>query len=183
MKQQRLHVPSALVLLVIASLLAGCEAAQVPLGEADEMLVDPRVTGQWVSVSDDDDDDDSESRMSIWAFNDHEYYVEWETVDGEHDMDRIRMYASDLGDVLFANVQCIDCTPDERDEWFFFQFELVSDNELILRSIENEHYRDAMADMTRSRDVRQYVEQHMHDDSFFSEEVGRFVRANPSDEG
>jgi hypothetical protein len=36
-----------------------------------------------------------------------------------------------------------------------------------------------MADMTRSSDVRAYVQQHMQDEGFFSEEVGRFVRVNP----
>lgn len=180
MMSTRFRTFFASVVLLTAGVLSGCEAAQVPLGEADELEVDMRVTGHWVALTDDDDDD--EARLDVWAFNDHEYYVEWQSEDDDG-VARIRTFASDLDGSLFANVQCVNCSEDDRNEWYFYQFELVSENELVLRSIENEHYRDAMADMTRSRDVRQYVQQHMHDEGFFSEEVGRFVRANPSDEG
>ena len=171
---------STVSLILIGALLAGCEAAQVPLGPPDELLVDSRVTGHWVSES--ADEEAEKALLSVWAFNDHEYYVEWEIEDDEDDVARIRTFASDLGHFLFANVQCINCTEDDRKEWYFYQFELTSDDELIIRSIRNIHYSEAMADMTRSSDVRAYVQKHMHDEGFFSEEVGRFVRVNTSDE-
>lgn len=180
MKHARFQSIPTAFLVLFGTLLAGCEAAQVPLGPPDELAVNTRVTGHWVSVSDDEEAD--EAVLKVWAFNDHEYYVEWEIEDDEDDLARIRTFASDLGDFLFANVQCINCTEEDRKEWYFYQFELTQDDELIIRSIQNLHYSQAMAEMTRSSDVRVYVQQHMHDEGFFSEEVGRFVRVNTSDE-
>lgn len=180
MKHARFQSIPTAFLILFGVVLAGCEAAQVPLGPPDEMVVDRRFTGTWVSVSEEDDGD--EALLKVWVFNDHEYYVEWEIEDDEDELARIRTYASDLGDFLFANVQCINCSENDRKEWFFYQFELSQDDELIIRSIRNVHYSEAMADMTRSSDVRAYVQLHMHDEGFFSEEVGRFVRVNTSDE-
>ena len=159
-------------LLAVILILSGCKGAGAPLGEPDEMTVDAGLTGTWESVSDDED----KAILRVWVFNDHEYYVEWETEDDETDVARLRAYSSDLGDFLFSNIQCINCDEDDRSEWFFFQYELESSDMLLLRSVADEHYTDALSSMTRSRDVRRYVEQHMHDAGFFEDNVARFRR-------
>jgi hypothetical protein len=107
MKHVRFQSIPTAFLVVFGILLAGCEAAQVPLGPPDEMTIIKQATGQWVSVS--EDADAEPARLHVWAFNDHEYYVEWEMEDDEDDVARIRTFVSDLGDFLFANVQCINC--------------------------------------------------------------------------
>ena len=162
-------------ILFAAFLLAGCESAQVPLGEPDELLVDASVLGEWVSEGEDGDP----STLSIWAFNDHEYYVEWLAEYNDPDLVRLRIFSSDLGGELFSNIQCVDCSAEDRNEWMFYWYEMESPDVLLVKGIANKHYRDSMAQMTRSRDVRRYVEQHMHDEGFFSEEVARFTRVQP----
>jgi|GEM_PF-1097482 len=159
-------------LSAVMLLLAGCEGARAPLGEPDEVPVNPALAGTWHSQSEDED----KATLRVWVFNDHEYYVEWEVDDEEEDMARLRSFTSDLGDFLFANIQCVNCDADDRNEWFFFQYELESPDVLLIRSVSNEHYTDAMAGMTRSRDIRRYVEQHMHDEGFFEDNTARFMR-------
>ncbi len=168
----------ALTSFLIAGLvLTGCEGAGAPLGEPDEMAVDMAVTGTWYAAGEGDD----AAWLRIWAFNDHEYYVEWETQDDEDDTARMRVFSSDLDTYLFANMQCVNCDEDDRREWFFFQYELESPDVLLIRGIEDAHYSDAMAQMTRSRDVRQYVERHMGDPGFFSDDIMRMTRFIPEE--
>lgn len=159
-------------LCAVVLFLAGCEGARVPLGEPDEMPVNPALTGTWESISDEED----MAILHVWAFNDHEYYLEWETEDEEDDLARLRAYSSDLGDFIFANIQCINCDADDRTEWFFFQYELESPDVLVMRSVADAHYTDAMSGMTRSRDVRRYVEEHMLEEGFFEDGRARFSR-------
>lgn len=168
--------PTLRIFLILtgALLFAGCEGAQVPLGEPDEMPVDARMMGEWIAEV--EDEDEAPTWLRVWAFNDHEYYVEWETEGDEEEMARLRAFSSDLGDFIFSNIQCINCDPEDRDEWFFYQYELESDDVLLIRGIDEEHYNGPLSSMTRSRDVRQYVEQHMGDEGFFSEGVARFTR-------
>lgn len=168
-------------LLACLMILAGCKGAGAPLGEADEMFVDAALIGTWMGIAEADDADDDPATLRVWAFNEHEYYVEWETEDDDQ-IARLRAFSSDLGDYMFSNIQCINCGEDDRSEWFFFQFELESPDVLILQSIGDRHYSDALSSMTRSRDVRRYVEQHMNDTGFFEDSVARFQRVHSGEE-
>ena len=161
-------------MIVLAVLTVGCEGAGAPLGEADEVPVNPDVIGSWYASG--EEEGDAGLWLRVWAFNDSEYYVEWEGEEEDDDLARLRVFASDLGTYLFANVQCINCDEDDRKEWFFFQYEFESPDVLLIRGIEDEHYSDAMSQMSDSRDVRRYVERHMGDTGFFSEDVLRMTQ-------
>lgn len=158
-------------------ILAGCEGARAPLGEPGEVPVDPALIGTWQSISDEED----MATLHVWAFNENEYYVEWETEDEEDDLARLRAYASDLGNFIFANIQCINCDADDRTEWFFFQYELESEDVLAIRSVNDSHYTEAMSGMTRSRDVRRYVEEHMLEEGFLEDNRARFGRVSDTE--
>lgn len=161
-----------LVLLLFAVAAVGCQGAGAPLGEPDELAVDHTVTGTWYAAGDDEEG----LWLRVWAFNEHEYYVEWETEDDEDDLARMRVFSSDLDLYMFSNVQCVNCDESDRGEWFFFQYELESPDVLLIRGINDSHYSEALSQMTRSRDVRHYVEQHMQDPGFFSDDVLRMTR-------
>ena len=81
---------SALLLFAVA--VIGCEGAGAPLGEPDELAIDKTVTGTWYAAG----EDEEALWLRVWAFNDHEYYVEWETEDDEDEIARMRVFSSDL---------------------------------------------------------------------------------------
>jgi len=170
------HLRTA-VFLLFAAAFVGCQGAGAPLGEPDEMAVSTSVTGTWYAAGDDDEG----LWLRVWAFNDHEYYVEWENEDDE-DIARMRVFSSDLDRYVFSNVQCVNCDESDRAEWFFFQYELESADVLLIRGVADSHYTDALSQMTRSRDVRRYVEEHMDDPGFFSDDVLRMTRYIVSEE-
>lgn len=165
------------VLLLFAVAAIGCEGAGAPLGEPDELTVDKTVTGTWYAAG----DDEEAQWLRVWAFNENEYYVEWETEDDEDEVARLRVFSSDLDTYVFSNVQCVGCNEEDRAEWFLYQYELESPDVLLIRSIRETHYSEALSQMTRSRDVRSYVEQHMDEPGFFSDNVLRMLRHVPAD--
>jgi len=161
----------ARLILIGTVFTAGCEGAMVPLGDADQVQVDQQLIGEWMAL----DDEQEASVITIWAYNDTEYYLEWIEEGSDPETVQIRAFTTELEGLRFSNVQCIVCDDDER-EWFFYRFELVEGNELHVQGIKNKHYRDAMGDMTRSKDVRRYVRRHLDDMDFFEEEIGIFTR-------
>ena len=70
----------------------------------------------------------------------------------------------------------MNCEENERAEWFFFQYELETPDALLLRGINDTHYSEALSLMTRPRDVRRCVQEHMLYSEFFSAEILRFTR-------
>lgn len=161
----------ARLFIVVTLLLTGCEGAQVPLGDADDMPLDSRFLGKWIAL----DDEQDASELIIRAFNEYEYFIEFTEIDDEPETSMIRAFSTEIKDAVFANVYCINCGEEEA-EWFFFRYELESDDILAIQGIRDTHYRNAMSDMTRSRDVFRYVRKHLYDEGFFEEEVARFKR-------
>ena len=162
-------------LIIGTVFLAGCEGAQVPLGDANDVPIDERLLGDWMAL----DDEQEATILTIWAFNDTEYYMEFMQDDDDEAADadtmRIRAFSTEVKDYMFTNIQCINCDEDEK-EWYFYSYTFDSDGKLAVQGIENKHYRDAMAEMTRSKDVRKYVRAHLNDEDFLEEEVGIFER-------
>lgn len=129
-----------------------------------------------------DDDGDETVTLNIWAFNETEYYLEWLSDDEDEGIARLRAFSTNVDGVFFSNVVCISCDDEDEDEdedeeeWYFFRYDKEGSNVLILQEIDNQQYRDAIGDMTRSRDVRRYIARHLDDNDFFDDEVIRFKR-------
>ncbi len=147
------------------------------MGEADEIDIDERLIGEWLAS---DDDADESVTLNIWAFNETEYYLEWLSDDEDEGIARLRAFSTRVDGVLFSNDVCISCDGEDEDEdeeeWYFFRYDLEGSSVLTLQEIDNQQYRDAIGDMTRSRDVRRYIARHLDDDDFFENEVIRFKR-------
>lgn len=165
------------LIIIGAVVLTGCGSAQVPMGDADEVPIDERLIGEWLAS---DDDEDETMTLKIWAFNETEYYLEWISEDEDDDLARFRAFSTNVDGVLFSNVVCISCDDEDEDEgeakWYFFRYDMEGSDVLILQEIDSQQYRDAIGDMTRSRDVRRYIARHLDDDDFFDDEVIRFER-------
>ncbi len=155
--------------------IAGCEGALVPLSDANDVPIDERLLGEWMAL----DDEQEASIITIWAFNDTEYYMEWKEEDEDEeaaaDTMRIRAFSTELKDYMFTNIRCINCEEDET-EWFFYRYAFEGDDRLAVQGIRNRHYRDAMSEMTRSKDVRKYVRAHLNDEDFMEEDIAYFER-------
>jgi len=160
-------------LLIIGALItSGCESAIIPMGDSDDVPVDHRLVGQWVSEMEDED----RVFLDVWAFNETEYYVEWTEEEEDSETARLRAFATDVKDMMFLNVTCVACDDDEQGDWYFVEYDVDQDEVLRLNLIEDNHYRDAMGDMTRARDIRNYIKKHMNEADFFDDEPAHFVR-------
>lgn len=110
--------------IAFAVLWAGCESSPVPLSDPPSVPIDPALTGTWEIATDDGSAGD---QAEVFAFNEHEYLVEYREASTNEDgsvsydeMQRVRMFMTDVDGRTFVNVRCIGCDDDE-DGWLFME--------------------------------------------------------------
>ena len=161
------------LLLVAGLVLTGCEGAKAPLGAEDEVALDSRLIGTWIGL----DDDGDESSLTISALNESEYELALKDSNSDDaETMRMRAFASSIDGIQIANITCLICEKDEEEEWFFFAFELESDDVLVATALDDDVYNKGLKDLTSSTEIRAYVTAHIKDSSFFEDESGRFHR-------
>lgn len=99
--------PRAL-LLSLAVGLAGCFSEPVATGE--RLPIDETLVGEWACVSAESAED--RARLSVYRFDDHQYYVEWSERAGK--VDRYRAYAARLRGAVVFNVEDLGETARPR---------------------------------------------------------------------
>ena len=170
---------SALLTGLLLASLFGCEGSKLPLGPADQAPVDQRLVGTWDLVP--HPDDEERAWMHILQFNDHEYYLEYVAEDDDQDMIsdgkadtlRFRAYATPIDDLLFANLQCLNC--DER-VYFFFRYELSGEDLLLVRQFAEEVYKEPIQTLETSDALRSFVRNHRNDEALYESERIAFRR-------
>ena len=162
------------LLLAFAFIFVGCEGAQAPMGEPGEIALDSKLLGTWISM---DEAGEQASLLTITNENDTEYILIYEEIgDEEEEKMNLRAFASSVDGIQFANISCLNCEEDEKDEWFFFAFEFESDDVLLARALDDDVYKMGLKYLTQPAQIRAYISSHQTDSSFFDDEVGRFER-------
>ena len=153
------------ILLVIASLLASaCYESVVPITPAADTF-DPAFLGKWLEVP---GAGGSAAQLTIWRFNDTEYYVEMPNVlPEERDVLRMRAYLSTVGGATFANLQEIQSA---QRAYAFFRVELI-DGQLHLRGLI-----ETLPKFKTSAELHSWLQAHAQD-SIYSN-VGVFRRVD-----
>jgi len=161
-------------------LLSGCEGAHYPLGQPTDATIDEQLIGPWELAYAPEgarDDDGKDSFLNIYAFNEHEYLVEGWDEGEEDDLMKLSAFATTVEGVLFAIVRCVNCDEDDRDEYFFFSYDLADDGALSVRAINDDLY-DDLKDLGSIREVRRYVVRRLPEPDFFDDEVVVYRRGD-----
>ena len=153
-------------------IFSGCEGSKFPLSDPSDSSIDERFIGSWGMLE--PDEDGGASFLNIFAFNEHEYYVEgWDKGD-EDEMMRLNAFSTEIDDVWFANIQCINCDEDESG-YFFFKYNLNPQDELLVYGI-NEDFYDELKESESIRSVRSFIRKRMGDADFLEDEFARYRR-------
>lgn len=106
------------------------------------------------------------------AFNDHEYYgVSWGSSD-EDEMMMMGIFSTTVNGVTFASVRLLG-TEKEDESYFFFKYELASEDELTVYAIADDQYEE-LSELESVAAVRQFFEERMSEPDFFDEEFGTY---------
>jgi len=168
------------LLFVSFLVLIGCEGSPFPLGDPADSAIDENLIGSWVlAYAPDEVRDETEdgSYLNVLPFNEHEYYVEGWDKGEEDEMMKMSVFSTEVQGVLFANIRCINCDEDDRDEYFFFSYDLAEDGDLSVRSVSDDIYKD-LKDMKSVREVRRYFERHMTDADFYDDEAAVYRKGD-----
>lgn len=133
---------SAPAFLLLALGWTGCESSPVPLS-APTVPVDPALVGSWEMVTPEEDAGDL---VEVFGFNGFEYLVEYREAtrneDGSvshDDLQRLRMFVTDVDGRAFLNVRCIAC--DDDDGWLFVELERQAGGAARLTPVPDDIYR------------------------------------------
>lgn len=125
-----------LLLLISASIFAGCLLTEYALTTKTDVIINPKLLGTW--IIDQSSIDNSIVKVdikdiSVFSFNDSEYYLEWLNGEEEEPV-RLRAYITIIDNVSFLNIQNI-----AEDEKTFLICKLVStsDNTVGLSFIDD----------------------------------------------
>lgn len=156
-------------LVVVFFVLTGCEGSKYPLSDPSESSVEEHFIGSWIYESPDGED---ASYLTMLAFNDHEYYgVSWELGD-EDEMMMMGIFSTTVNGVTFASIRLLG-TEEEDESYFFFKYELASEDELTVYAIDDDQYEE-LSELESVAAVRQFFEERMSEPDFFNEEFGTY---------
>ncbi|MEM8486269.1 MAG: hypothetical protein AAF564_12025 [Bacteroidota bacterium] len=132
--------------------LVGCNEASIPLGPPESAPTDQQLVGYWQIEDPDSENLDGVEYLVILPFNENEYLASF-TSDQPipaDDLQHMRVFLSDVGPHMFANVQLLST---EQDEGFFiYQYEIDSSGLLTLKHVDHD-----MDDITTSEALRTFV--------------------------
>ncbi len=114
--------------LPLLFLLTGCPLeSKYSLGESQSAQMDQRLVGKWVDAS---SDNSAKGTLSIYRFNENEYYIE--AIDNDtNKTDRYRGFLTSIDNVPILNVQEITDKQSQM-EFLFVKVSLSADNILML---------------------------------------------------
>jgi hypothetical protein len=119
---------SGLLLVLLSFLMLGCPLrSDYPLGDSRNAPMNERYIGKWIVA---DAGQGGKEFLSIFPFNENEYYVETNIVT-EGKLSRFRAYSTVIDNVDMLNAQEIDDRSTARD-FSFFKISLSADNTLTL---------------------------------------------------
>lgn len=120
--------------LSLSCLIVGCPlVSEYPLTSNMSVPINPKLVGTWIQEG--NTTDTKSLSISIFAFNQQEYYMEVRDNNNIEDVMRLRAFISTIDNVPFLNFKDITgCYKGYR----YFKYILSSDNVLNLRIIDDE---------------------------------------------
>lgn len=154
--------------------LTGCEGSKYPLSDPSYSSIDEALIGSW-GIFETSDGDDHEGYLNVFAFNDHAYYVEGWDEGEEDDLMRMNIFSTEIDGVLFANVRFFANYDENDDDYFFFKYEMISQDELVVYAVNDDLYK-TLEKLESVDAVHKFVQDHMNDPDFYDEEFGHYRR-------
>jgi hypothetical protein len=113
--------------LILIALLLSCYESSIPLSKPG-VNVDPVLLGRWQCVPDPRGESDENAVLSIFRFDNYQYYAEWKE---KAEATRYRAYATVLDGSTLLNVRQI--SPDsESEKWLFIRYKVTQSKTLNL---------------------------------------------------
>ncbi len=150
--------------LLCTVLLAGCPySSPVPLAEPGDIALDAGLFGNWIGV----DTDGDSLQISVFPFNQREYYVE--TRNHASPPARYRVFPFQVEKNLFLHVN--ELSADAAPEGYAFaRYALSGDSDLSLRLVGD---KIIPKNLTGSPDdLRVFLKEHVNDPGLDDEESG-----------
>jgi len=166
---------SIIGLFVSAICFSGCFTSSFPLDSPKASEMDLTLEGVWEPVN--PDPDDGPSSLRIMAFNEGEYYVEFQEDTVVADVPlvkperlRMRAFLTTIGGVRFANVQEIGT--DDKD-YMFARVDL-GEGILTIQSVGTELTDEVEFDTPE--EMVAFFRSHADDDELYEDDVTHFRR-------
>ena len=154
-----------MVNLTLGLFLISCAGSQVPLSPPGDVHVDRKMIGEWIENN--KKSERESDKMIVYQFNKSEYLIEYLAVDTDStELLRFRAYTTLINDVLFANLQCVEC--DDDYDYTFYRYELTEDGILIIRPVKTKLYEDPL--FNSSRELIDFITNNINEDEIYEKE-------------
>ena len=158
--KRRIGFAALLLFLVIN---AGCPyTTKTPIGAPERGAFDERLVGQWAAYSDDGDS----ALVTVYPFNEAEYYVE--VVSGDDEPDRYRVFAFTVDGRRFLHLNDLGIDSGAR-EYVFARYDLSANGELAIRFVGEDCVPKGLADDPRA--LVAFIAAHLDDPALDDEDV------------
>ena len=161
--------------LSVSSLFVGCPLlTDHPIAPSMNAPMNPRLTGTWTEVE--NPTDREPISISILAFNENEYYMEWRVKDDEElYVIRFRAFISTIDNVSFLNSKFLGCS---HGIYEYINFDLSSDNVMTLRVIDEELFLNRPS---TSEELFNSIQKYLNNEKLYNTPM-KLIRANKSGE-
>jgi hypothetical protein len=165
---ERYHSKYLFLLSLLFSLLS-C-GSRVPIAPVDQAIVDDRLVGDWWAT---DSAAQESIELIVYKFNEKEYLLEMreEKLNSgrtEKDTLHLRAYIVGIKTKRFINVQMIESLEPEDRLFFFFNYSLEKNNQMLIRPLEDVR-KVRIDDFQDSGSLYKFIEQQIDNDSLYGE--------------
>ena len=179
MDRYKRYFSKFLFLLSLLFFLLNC-GSRVPIAPVDQAIVDDRLVGDWWAT---DSAAQESIELIVYRFNEKEYLMEMreEKLNSgrmEKDTLHLRTYIVEIKTKRFFNVQMIESLEPEDRSFFFFNYSLEKNNQMLVRPLEDVG-KTRIDDFQDSGSLYKFIEQQIDNDSLYGE-VSLFVKKGNS---
>lgn len=134
-------------------LLLGCPyGSPVPLGDASDAKIEPKLLGRWTITG----TEPGFSEVEIRAFNETEYYIELRGREPHKatESSRYRAYSSKVGGRNYLNIRELD---GKEPRWLIASYDLMNLDTAVLALLSDEPIKKLKSPPASSRALRGYL--------------------------
>jgi len=155
-----------LAMLVLS--LCGCPyQSDVPLAPSEKARIDTTLIGEWLFFSEGEEQEahNADTRMSITAFNEHEYVIAGQE-DGEIELSRA--FVMEVAGHRFLNVQEIKDYGAERGKYSLVEYQADGSDTVTLRVVEDTLFNDPV---NSSRKLHKFIRKNINKEELFGDRM------------